>query len=73
MANRTKLKKGVFMAVDADFFKLFESERQKEQARIRIKIGGMFNLSQRKFTSILAKNKFKFQFPKQATPKRGKK
>ena len=58
-------KKGVSLIVDEDFFRTFESERQREQSILRQKFGGMFNLSQRNFTAMLAAKKFRFQVPKQ--------
>ena len=58
-------KKGVSLIVDENFFKTFEVERQKEQAILRQKFGGVFNLTQRNFTAMLSAKNFKFQIPKQ--------
>lgn len=58
-------RRGVSIVVDEDFFRRFEKERQKEQTKLRQKFGGIFNLSQRNFTAILAKKSFIFRFPKQ--------
>ncbi len=58
-------KKGVSLIVDENFFNTFEKERQREQERLRQKLGGMFNLTQRNFTAMLAAKKFRFNIPKQ--------
>lgn len=58
-------RKGVNLIVDEDFFRVFEIERQREQSRLRIKIGEDFNLTQRNFTAMLAAKKFRFELPKQ--------
>jgi len=58
-------KRGVTMLVDEDFFKIFENERKLEQDKLRRKLGGVFNLTQRNFTGILAAKKVRFQIPKQ--------
>lgn len=66
-------RRGVFLVVDENFFKTFEKERRTEQARLRQKFGGMFNLTQRNFTAILDAKKFKFTFPnKKSLTKIGK-
>lgn len=61
MANRTR--RGVMIKVDEDFFDILEKERVREQQKLRKKIGGMFNLTQRNFTALLAKRNFKFKIP----------
>lgn len=58
-------RRGVLIVVDENFFKTFERERQKEQAKLSQKLGGVFNLGQRKFTALLAAKNFKFEIPKQ--------
>lgn len=58
-------KRTVSMLVDEKFFKTFERERQREQMRLRRKLGEMYNLSQRNFTAMLAAKKFRFQILKQ--------
>ena len=50
--------------MDENFFKTFERERQREQDKIRKKLGTAFNLSQRNFTALLAAKKFRFNIPK---------
>jgi hypothetical protein len=57
-------KRGVSMIVDERFFNTFERERKKEQDRLRQKVGGMFNLTQKNFTELLAIKNFRFQVPK---------
>ncbi len=52
------------MIVDENFFNAFEKGRQREQIKLRQKIGGTFNLSQKNFTAMLAVKNFKFQIPK---------
>jgi hypothetical protein len=63
-------KKGVSLIVDERFFNAFEKERQREQMKLRKEFGGMFNLSQRNFTAMLAAKNFKFQVPTNVNPKR---
>ena len=58
-------RKGVSILVDEKFFNTFEIERQKEQDKLRQKLGGVFNLTQRNFTAMLAAKNFRFQLPKQ--------
>jgi hypothetical protein len=65
-------RKGVNMIVDEDFFNIFEKQRQKEQAKLRQKLGGMFNLGQKNFTALLAAKNFKFEVPKQRRLERRK-
>ncbi len=57
-------RRGVSVILDEKFFTKFESARVKEQNKIREKVGGMFNLTQRNFSAILAEKDFKFAFPK---------
>lgn len=66
-------KRGVSLVVDESFFNTFEKERQKEQMKIRREVGGMFNLTQRNFTAMLAKKNFKFEIPRQKLRKKRKK
>ena len=61
-------RKGVTLIVDEKFFSKFEVERQREQVKLRNKVGGVVNLTQRKFTAMLAARDFNVGFPKQ--PKR---
>lgn len=56
--------KGVNIVVDESFFKLFERDRQREQLKLRQKMGSLFNLSQRNFTAMLATKNFRFNLPK---------
>jgi len=56
--------RGVSIIVDENFFKLFERDRQKEQLKLRQKMGGMFNLSQKNFTAMLATKNFRLSLPK---------
>ncbi len=56
-------KRGVSIIVDEKFFKTFDKERRREQNRLREKMGGFFNLSQKNFTALLASKKFRFTFP----------
>lgn len=58
-------RKGVLIVVDERFFDRFEIDRQREQSKLRQKLGGMFNLSQRNFTAMLATKNFRFEVPKQ--------
>ena len=61
--------RGVSMVVDEDFFNMFEKERKIQQAKLRIKVGGVFNLTQRNFTAFLAKSNFRFKLPKRKSIK----
>ncbi len=61
-------RRGVSLTVDEGFFKRFETARKIEQFKLRKQFGQAFNLPQRKFTGILAKKNFRFQFPKQKPP-----
>ena len=63
-------RKGVSIVVDENFFMKFESDRQMQQSELRKSMGKMFNLSQVEFTSILAKKKFEFRFPKSSLPQK---
>lgn len=56
--------KGVSLIVDEGFFRNFEKDREREQTRLRKKMGLMFNLSQRSFTAMLAKEDFRFKVPR---------
>ena len=56
------------MTVYGGFFDILEKERQKEQSKIRMKVGGMFNLTQMNFTGMLAAKKFRFKIPEQPKP-----
>ncbi len=56
--------KGVSLKVHEKFFDIFEKERVREQRRIRKQTGRLMNLSQMKFTAILAKRQFQFNFPR---------
>lgn len=56
--------KGVSLKVNEKFFDIFEKERVKEQNKIQQQTGRFMNLSQMKFTAILAKKRFNFDFPK---------
>ncbi len=58
-------RKGVTVVVDENFFNSFERERKKEQEKLRQRFGGMFNLTQKNFTAMLAAKKFRFQVPRQ--------
>ncbi len=62
-------KKGVTIKVDENFFDIFEKERVEQQRSLRKKMGGMFNLTQKNFTAILAKRDFKFKIPEVKQPK----
>ncbi len=62
--------RGVSILVDENFFKKFDGERQKEQERLRKKFGGVFNLTQRKFTAMLSAKNFQFNFPKKRIVRR---
>ncbi len=56
-------RKGVALSVDEGFFNTFEVARKKEQSKLRKEFGGMFNLTQRKFTALLDAKNFRFQIP----------
>lgn len=58
-------KSAVSIRVDENFFKVFEKERQKEQDKLRSRFGNVLNLSQTRFTEMLAKKNFRFSFPRQ--------
>lgn len=53
------------MVVDERFFISFEKDRQKAQLDLRPKLGNDFNLTQRNFTSMLAKKGVRFKLPPQ--------
>jgi len=61
MASR----KGVTLIVDKKFFAAFDRKRTKEQDKLRQKLGGLFNLSQRNFSAMVEANQMKFDFPNQ--------
>lgn len=66
-------KKGVTLVVDEKFFMRLDKQRQKKQRSLEMEFGRPFNLSQRKFTGMLAANNVMFGFPKTKSIKRRKK
>lgn len=64
MVRGLKNNKGISLKVNEKFFDIFEKERVKEQNKIQQQTGRFMNLSQMKFTTILAQKQFNFNFPK---------
>ena len=60
-------KRGVFLVVDPAFFKTFEKERKQQESILRKKnvLSSFGNLTQKRFTALLAAKNFRFQIPKQ--------
>lgn len=57
-------RKGVAILVDDGFFNMFDKARRVEQAKLSMKMGRNFNLSQRNFTRMLSAKGFKFDIDK---------
>lgn len=64
MIENFRKNRPVSLKVHEKFFDILERERVREQTRLNKQTGKLMNLSQMKFTAILAEKKFQFTFPK---------